>query len=355
MTYATRPCRRLAAVCPLLPLTLLGGCDMVVLNPLGDVARQQGNLVIIATLLMLLVIVPVMTLTAIFAWRYRASNREAEYRPEWSHSTQLELVIWAAPLMIIIALGAITWISTHLLDPYRPLAQIAPGKPITASSQKPLEIQVVSLDWKWLFIYPEQGIATVNALALPVDRQVRFSLTSSNVMNAFYVPTLAGMIYTMPGMETKLHAVLNKPGRFEGISANYSGAGFSDMRFAVEGMDGAAFERWAAGVRSSGKALDAGEYARLEKPSEKVPVIRYGTIAPGLFTRIVGMCALPGQSCTAHGHGGHGMPMPAQGEPASHDMPGMAGAPEQEGHPGHENMTHDQTRQRPGASASAHS
>ena len=286
---------RTAAVALLAP-ALLGGCDMVVLNPAGDVARQQANLILWSTGLMLLIIVPVIVLTILFAWKYRHGNEDAEYAPNWDHSTGLELIIWSAPLMIIIALGALTWISTHSLDPYRPLARLASGKPL-AKTDKPLEIQVVSLDWKWLFIYPEQGVATVNELVLPANRQVRFRITSSSVMNTFYVPAMAGMIYSMPGMETRLHAVLNRPGRFEGLSANYSGAGFSDMHFTVDSMDDAGFAKWASEARTAQRRLDMPTYLQLEKPSEKVPAIRYAAFAPGLFDRIVGMCTKPGETC----------------------------------------------------------
>jgi len=292
---------RLAALAA--PLLLLPGCDLVVLNPSGDVARQQADLVLWSTGLMLLIIVPVMALTLLFAWRYRASNADAEYKPDWDHSTGLELVIWSAPLLIIIALGALTWVGTHTLDPYRPIGRIASGRAVPAG-QRPLEVQVVSLDWKWLFIYPEQGIATVNELVLPVDRQVRFRLTSSYVMNTFYVPTMAGMIYTMPGMETKLHAVMNRPGRFEGFSAHYSGAGFSDMRFPVLATDAAGFDRWAAMVKDGGGrgqgALQAARYLQLEKPSEKVPAMRFASVERGLFDRVVQMCVQPGQPCMGH-------------------------------------------------------
>jgi len=278
---------------------ILGGCDLVVMNPSGDVARQQADLILWSVFLMLLIIVPVMILTVVFAVKYRASNTESEYKPDWDHSTRIELVIWSAPLLIIIALGALTWLTTHQLDPYRPLDRIAPGKPIPAD-QKPLEIQVVSLDWKWLFIYPEQGVATVNELVLPADRQVRFRLTSSSVMNTFYVPAMAGMIYTMPGMETKLHAVMNRVGTFEGISANYSGAGFSDMRFPTLSVDGAGFDQWVAKTKANGGSLDAAQYLTLEKPSEKVPAMHFGAIEAGLFDRIVQMCVKPGTTCGGH-------------------------------------------------------
>lgn len=285
--------RAAGAIACFLPLT---ACGMVVLDPAGDVARQQSQIVMISTGLMLLIILPVLALIGIFAWRYRAANREAKYEPDWDHSAGLELIIWSAPLAIVIALGALTWISTHLLDPYRPIGRIDRGKPVPAGAV-PLEIQVVAMDWKWLFFYPEQRIATVNALALPIDRQVRFRITATSVMNSFYIPALAGQIYAMPGMETKLHAVLNKPGRYKGFSANYSGAGFSGMRFPVEGMDSAKFDAWAANIRAKGGTLDVANYLRLERPSENVPPQGFGRIAPGLFDRIVNMCVRPGTTC----------------------------------------------------------
>lgn len=271
-------------------LFALPGCDLLVLNPPGDVAAQQGRLVIDSTLLMLLIIVPVIALTFLFAWRYRASNKEAVYKPDWDHSTQLELIIWAAPLVIIIALGAMTWISTHTLDPYRPLDRIAPGKPVPAGVE-PLVIEVVALDWKWLFFYPEQNIATVNEIAAPVDRPIKFKITASNVMNSFYIPALAGQIYAMPGMETQLHAVMNKAGNYEGFSANYSGAGFSGMKFRFHGMDEAGFAAWVKKNRDSGNTLSRDEYLKLEKPSEREPVRYYGRVENGLYHDILNLCA----------------------------------------------------------------
>ena len=277
---------------------MLAGCDMVVMNPMGDVALQQRNLVIFATVLMLLIVIPVIALVGLFAWRYRAGNKDAAYEPDWDHSTQLELLIWAAPLLIVICLGAVTWTGSHLLDPYRPIGRIAKGRPVPATAM-PLQVQVVALDWKWLFIYPQYGFATVNELAAPVDRPIEFRLTSSSVMNAFYVPTLAGMIYTMPSMETKLHAVINRPGDYEGFSSNYSGAGFSGMRFRFHGMDQPGFDRWVAANRASALPLTRANYMTLEKPTEKVRVMRFGRVAPGLFDAIVNQCVAPGAVCMA--------------------------------------------------------
>lgn len=278
-------------------LPLLAGCNMIVLDPAGDVARQQGDLIVLSTVLMLLIIVPVMALTIFFAWRYRAANKEATYKPDWDHSTQLELVIWAAPLLIIICLGAVTWVATHLLDPYRPLSRTGPGQAI-AADVKPLDVQVVALDWKWLFIYPEQGVATVNELALPVNRPVRFRISSSSVMNSFYVPALAGQIYAMPGMETKLHGVFDKTGEFEGFSANYSGWGFSQMRFKVKSLPAGEFDGWVAKTKASTEGdLDRMAYLKLEKPSQKEPVRRFAATDPQLFDAVVNMCVEPGKMC----------------------------------------------------------
>lgn len=280
----------------LLPLfAMLGACNFVVLKPAGDIAAQQRDLVLISTALMLLIIIPVMALIVLFAWRYRQSNTTARYEPDWDHSTHLELVIWAAPLFIIICLGALTWMGTHLLDPFRPLGRITQSQPVKPETRS-LEVNVVALDWKWLFIYPEYGIATVNELAAPVDRPINFRITSSSVMNSFYIPALAGQIYAMPGMETKLHAVINAPGTYRGFSANYSGAGFSGMRFAFLGMTTADFDAWVGEVKAGG-ALTRPGYLELERPSENEPVRRYGTVEAGLYRAILNMCVEPGKMC----------------------------------------------------------
>jgi cytochrome o ubiquinol oxidase subunit 2 len=282
----------------LLLLAALSGCNTVTMNAAGDIARQQADLIRVSVWLMLIIIVPVMILTVVFAWKYR-KGANAKYEPDWDHSTKLELVIWGAPLLIIIALGLITWISTHKLDPYRPLERMDEKRSFPANT-KVLEVQVVSLDWKWLFIYPEQGIATVNELVTPVDTPIRFKLTSSTVMNAFYIPTLAGMIYTMPGMETTLNAVLNKPGSYKGMSSNFSGDGFSHMKFAYHGTSQAEFDAWVAKAKASGNALGRADYLALEKPSEKEPVRMYGSVEPNLFLSIVNRCVAEGSTCMSH-------------------------------------------------------
>ncbi|MET0282721.1 MAG: ubiquinol oxidase subunit II [Steroidobacteraceae bacterium] len=278
----------------------LAGCSHAVLDPAGDIARQQRDIVYISTGLMLLIIIPVIILIVLFAWRYRKGGR-GTYDPAFDHSTGLELAIWAAPLLIIIALGALTWSSTHLLDPFRPL----PTKP----GERPLVVQVVSLDWKWLFVYPEEGIATVNELVLPVDRPVRFDITSTNMMNAFYAPTLAGMIYAMPGMRSQLHAVLNREVESEGFSSNYSGRGFSGMRFRFRGVAAGTFDRWVSDAAGGEGALDLASYRALLVPSENVPAQRFARIDPDLFRRILERCVEPGTTClgdamraTGHAH-----------------------------------------------------
>jgi cytochrome o ubiquinol oxidase subunit 2 len=275
---------------------LLGGCNAVVLSPAGDVAAQQRDLLVEATILMLLIIVPVMVTTVVFAWRYRQSNTAAAYEPDWNHSTYLELMIWSLPLLIIICLGAITWSSTHLLDPYRPLGRIARDRPVSGDVQ-PLRVEVVALDWKWLFIYPDFGVATVNDLAAPVNQPIEFRITSSSVMNSFYVPALAGQIYAMPAMQTQLKAVINRPGVYEGFSANYSGAGFSGMRFTFRGLDDADFKSWVAEAKAQGTRLDRAAYLRLERPSENEPVRRYSTVDSTLFKAIVELCVEPSKMC----------------------------------------------------------
>lgn len=275
----------------------LSACKFDVLHPSGDIATQQRDLLIVSTLLMLLIIIPVMVATVRFAWHYRASNVKAKYKPDWNHSIKLELMIWACPLLIIICLGALTWVGTHLLDPYRPLNRITDRAEI-AKDNKPLEVEVVALDWKWLFIYPEYGIATVNELAAPINRPINFRITSSSVMNAFYVPALAGMIYAMPGMETKLHAVINQPGDYMGFSANYSGAGFSNMKFHFAGLDQKGFDAWVSKAKSGNQHLGRTLYlTKLEVPSEKEPVAYYSSVDQDLYPAILNMCVDSSKMC----------------------------------------------------------
>ena len=287
--------RLIVAGLSVLTACALSGCNTVLLHPAGAVAAQQGHLIVQSTVLMLIIVIPVIALTILFAWRYRQSNNQATYTPDWDHSTQLELVIWAAPLLIIIALGALTWISSHTLDPYRPLRRLDAARAVPAGV-KPLTIEVVALDWKWLFIYPEQGIAVVNEVAAPVDVPINFKITASAVMNSFFVPALAGQIYAMPGMQTQLHAVINQPGEYDGFSANYSGAGFSGMHFEFRGVSAAEFEKWVQSAKVAGQTLNPEGYARLARPSERDPVRRYAAVDAGLYDSILNQCLMP---CTA--------------------------------------------------------
>jgi cytochrome o ubiquinol oxidase subunit 2 len=274
----------------------LSGCKFTVMNPHGDIAQQQADLIVTSTVLMLLIIVPVIAMTLFFAWRYRASNTAASYTPDWDHSTRLELMIWGAPLLIIIALGTITWISTHKLDPYRPLERLDAQRTIP-EGVKPLVVEVVALDWKWLFVYPEQGIATVNELAAPVDRPIEFKITSSRVMNTLYIPELAGMIYAMPGMQSRLHAVINKAGVYQGMSAQYSGGGFSDMRFKFHALSNDDFDKWVATNKTEGQNLDRAAYLKLEEPSQRDGIRRYAKVDDDLYGAIVNRCVEANKMC----------------------------------------------------------
>ena len=268
---------RLLGLLPLFGTLLLGGCNWTLLNPVGQVGIEERNLIITATLLMLLVVVPVIAMTFIFAWKYRASNKDATYAPKWSHSTKIEVVIWTVPILIILALGVLTYKSTHALDPYRPLE----------SDVKPLTIEVVAMDWKWLFIYPEQGIATVNKIVFPANTPVNFRITSDTVMNSFFIPGLGGQIYAMAGMQTKLHLIANKNAELDGISANYSGAGFTGMKFKAIATSQAEFDAWVSEVKASPKQLDTAEYEALTKPSQNNPVELYSSVKPNLFQTII--------------------------------------------------------------------
>jgi cytochrome o ubiquinol oxidase subunit 2 len=268
---------RLLGLVPLLGTLLLGGCNMTLLNPTGQVGLEQRNLIITATLLMLLVVVPVIVMTFLFAWKYRASNTDAVYTPKWSHSTKIEVAVWTIPVLIIIALGYITYISTHELDPYRPIQ----------SDVKPVTIEVVALDWKWLFIYPEQGIATVNKIVFPANTPINFKITSDAVMNSFFIPGLGGQIYAMAGMQTKLHLIADRNAEMDGISANYSGAGFTGMKFKAISTSQADFDAWVSEVKKAPKQLDQAEYEALSKPSQNNPVELYSSVTPNQFQIIV--------------------------------------------------------------------
>ena len=259
------------------------------LDPEGPIGRSERIILLDSLSIMLAIVVPVVLAALAVAWWFRASNLRARYRPQWSYSGVLELIVWSIPLMVVLFLGGIGWVSSHDLDPARPIA----------SSAKPLEVEVVSLDWKWLFIYPAQGIASVNRLVIPVGIPVHFRLTSATVMNSFFVPQLGSQIYTMAGMTTELHLEADKPGAYRGISAQFSGSGFSDMRFAVVAVSPGQFAGWMAAKGSSGPVLDAVAYAQLAKQSQSNPAKTYRQVPPRLFEEIVSASA-PG-SMTARG------------------------------------------------------
>ncbi|GAB3627316.1 ubiquinol oxidase subunit II [Pandoraea terrae] len=263
---------------------------MAVLNPKGMIGEETKSLILTATWLMLIVVIPVIFLTLFFAWKYRASNKSARYEPKWSHSTAIELVIWVIPIIIIAILAKITWTSTHELDPYKPLAH----------ETKPITVEVVSMNWKWLFIYPDLKIATVNQLAIPVDTPVNFKITSESIMNSFFIPQLGSQVYSMAGMETKLHLIANEAGTYDGISANYSGGGFSGMRFKTLAMSDNDFQQWVAKVRESSKHLDKGVYQTLVAPSEDEPVTYYSSVDPYLYTSILHAPMMSGTADAKH-------------------------------------------------------
>lgn len=255
----------------------LSGCNMEVLNPKGDIGADEKSLILIALGLMAIVAIPVIAMTLWFPLRYRSSNKKATYAPTWSHSTRIEVVVWTIPAIIVAILAAITWRTSHTLDPYKPLV----------SEAKPVTIQVIAMDWKWLFVYPDYGVATVNEIAFPTDVPVNFELTSDSVMNAFFIPQLGSQIYAMAGMETKLHLIAREPGTYAGLSTNYSGEGFSDMHFQAIATTADGFKDWIAKAKATPVALNDETYKALAKPSLKVPVSYYGSVTPGMFTHVV--------------------------------------------------------------------
>jgi len=264
------------AIFPALSL-FLSGCKMDLLDPKGSVGLAEKELILNSTWAMLIVVVPVIFLTLLFAWRYRESNKSATYLPKWAHSTKIEVVIWLVPSLIILYLGIMTWKSTHALDPYKPLV----------SEVTPINVEVVALDWKWLFIYPDLGIASVNQLAFPVGTPVNFLITSDSVMNSFFIPQLGSQIYAMAGMQTQLHLVADEAGDYAGVSANFSGKGFSDMKFRALATNPEQFNAWVEKVKASSSRLDMNEYNTVAQPSEKAPVRYFSSVDPKLFHNII--------------------------------------------------------------------
>lgn len=267
---------------------LLSGCDSALLDPKGQIGLEQRSLILTALGLMLIVVIPAIVMAIGFAWKYRASNKDAKYSPNWSHSNKVEAVVWTIPILIIIFLAVLTWKTTHALEPGKPLDH----------DVKPVTIEVIAMDWKWFFIYPEQGIATVNEIAFPANTPVEFKITSNSVMNSFFIPRLGSQIYAMAGMQTKLHLIANEAGTYDGISSNYSGAGFSGMKFkAIATPDNATFDAWVAKAKQSPKVMnDMATYEKVAAPSEYNKVEYFSSVKPNLFKDVIGKFMSHGKS-----------------------------------------------------------
>lgn len=258
---------------------LLSGCDSALLAPKGKIGLEQRSLILTAIGLMLIVVIPAIAMAIGFAWKYRASNKDAKYSPNWSHSNKVEAVVWTIPILIVIFLAVLTWKTTHSLEPNRPLEHEA----------KPVTIEVIAMDWKWFFIYPELGIATVNEIAFPANIPVEFKITSNSVMNSFFIPRLGSQIYAMAGMQTKLHLIADEAGTYDGISSNYSGKGFSGMKFkAIATPDMDTFNQWVAKAKQSPEVMnDMATYEKLAAPSEYNKVEYFSNVKPDFFKNVI--------------------------------------------------------------------
>ena len=267
----------------------LSDTNVAVLNPKGQIAAGQKDLIITTTLLMLIVVIPVFVLTGYIAIKYRDGNKSAKYSPDFDHSPLIEGLWWAIPFIIIAILSVMAWNSSHSLDPFKPLEH----------ENKPLTVQVVAMQWKWLFIYPEQSVASVNMVHLPVDRPVNFQITSDAPMNSFWIPQLGGQIYAMSGMRTQLHLIADTPGKYHGQSANISGSGFAGMTFVARACQEADFEKWIAEVKSSPETLSLAHYDQLAEPTKKNPVSYYSVVDDGLFDSVIAKYMSPGHQTAA--------------------------------------------------------
>jgi cytochrome o ubiquinol oxidase subunit 2 len=256
----------------------LGGCSQaLLLDPKGPIGDTERFVIIASFVLMLIVVIPVVVMTLLFPWKYRASNVNATYTPKWSHSVKIEWVIWLVPAVIVTLLGTLVWITTHRLDPYKPID----------AGVKPINIQAVSMDWKWLFIYPDQNIATLNQLVFPAKVPLSFRLTSDTVMASFFIPQLGSQIYTMAGMQTQLHLLADEPGVYTGQNQQYSGRGYAEMNFKAIATTPQEYEAWLQKVRNSPDRLDMARYAQLEKPGVDSSVMHFSSVKPGLFDHIL--------------------------------------------------------------------
>ena len=274
--YGARRRRALARAALSVSLALTA-CNRGIFDPVGPVAGAEKTILINSTAIMLAIIIPTMIATVAVAWWFRRGNTKAGYRPDGEYSGAIEMVVWGIPVLTVMLLAGIAWIGAHDLEPSRPLK----------SNNPPLKVEVVSLDWKWLFIYPDQGVATINQLVVPAGTPVSFRLTSATVWNVFWVPQMGTMIYTMPRMTTRLNLQADKQGSFNGLSGHFSGDGFPGMQFQVQSLPPDQFAMWAQGSRGKGALLDAKAYAELSKPSSYVKPVTYGAVAPGLYDAIV--------------------------------------------------------------------
>jgi cytochrome o ubiquinol oxidase subunit II len=276
---------RIARLGATLPVLALGGCSGGILDPKGPIGAANSLIMLDSLAIMLAIVIPTLIAAAVMAWWYRSSNARGRYRPDWAYSGQLELIVWSIPILVILLISGVIWLGSHALDPATPIK----------STEKPLRVQVVSMNWKWLFMYPEQGVASVNQLVIPAGVPVHFSLTSSTVMNSFFVPQLGSMIATMNGMVTQLHLKADHPGEYHGLSTQFSGDGFSDMGFTVRAVSKDDFTKWVEGVKASqGPALDRAAYDALNQPSKKNPPFAYRSMDPALFHAIATLEIPPG-------------------------------------------------------------
>ncbi|WP_345114365.1 ubiquinol oxidase subunit II [Bartonella jaculi] len=272
---------------------IMSGCKIDVLQPSGYVARQQLILIVVCVLVMLCVVIPVMVSVVFLAIKYRASNAAQEYLPDWGHSNKIEATMWGIPIVIVMVLGSLTAYYTYHLEPTNPLPVEVVGE------EKPLQVNAIALDWKWLFIYPEYNIASINEIYAPEGRQVLLQLTSESSVNAFWVPKLGTVLYAMPQMNAKLHLVAEEQGVFKGSSANYSGDGFAGMRFQWHSVSPQDFESWISKVRANGQVLNRASYRQLSvaprmgdiAAKEKDAEIRYfAPVEKRLYYRVVNRC-----------------------------------------------------------------
>ncbi len=319
------PKKLIAALVFLVAVAVIGAAayyfstvNVAVFNPQGEIAEKQRNLIYFTLILSAVVVIPVFVMLGLFAWKFRENSGRGTYRPDWSENKWMEIVWWGIPCLIILVLSVVTWRTSHELDPYKPLA----------SHVKPVEVQVVALQWKWLFIYPEQGVASVNLLEIPEKTPINFTITSDAPMNAFWVPSLGTQVYAMSGMSTKLHLIADRPGDYHGASSNISGKGYADMAFTARAVSSADFGKWVADKQKTGGQLDMPAYEKLAKPGTAKQPIFYRLADAELYDKVVMKYMTPGHE-TEHGQPPADPPLNEENPATKHmnhmDMPGMEG------------------------------